>query len=233
VSPGHVLLAAAASAVFGSCLALAAIRIAARWPGPQRFGRRLAHVGVFSGAAAVHLWWGFWGVVTYGLTLSFLLLCSHLLCPGGGPIAALQKTSSPPSLKTEVLVPYAATALGGVTTTLLLGDLAMVGYLVCGWGDPAGAWLGRTAGRRRILPPFRPKVGEEKTVLGSVGVFGVGAAGAFVALLGLGIPAGEALLVGSACAFSGAVAEATAPSESDNFWLPVVPTLVAGWVLGS
>lgn len=227
-----VLLLASGTTLFGVALGAVATVLERLRPSPHRYGRKAIHLGIFSGAALVLLHFGFWAVIFFGSILSVLLALAWLLNPEAGPFAALRRMEGRDALTQDVLIPYAATVIGGFLSALLVGELAAVGYLVCGWGDPAGAWIGRRWGRRALASPFRSQTDGKKSAEGVAGVFGFGALGAVMILWLVGMPIHEALWVGSACGMAGATAEALAPSEQDNLWAQLLPSLTAWAILG-
>ena len=114
----------------------------------------------------------------------------------------------------------------------LVGEFAIVGYLVCGFGDAAGEAVGRKWGRHVYRPPFLNSKAYTRTVEGSLGVFLIGALGAGIALflLGFGLP--ELLLGALVCGALGSVAEGLSGPRTDNFWVQVIPSLAAWWLIG-
>jgi dolichol kinase len=114
---------------------------------------------------------------------------------------------------------------------ILVGDLAVVGYLVCGWGDSAGELAGRNFGRMRYGSPFGRGSGNRRSVEGSAAVFMAGTLGAVVALLMLGTGLKASVVTGLACGLVGAGAEALSSQGADNFWVQLLPSLTAWWLV--
>ncbi len=92
------------------------------------------------------------------------------------------------------------------------------------WG-PDGADLGT-----RFL--FRPGSDHTRSLEGSAAVLVAGTVGGWVALGLLGIPQPLAAGAGLVCGCVAAVAEGLSGHGSDNFWVQVLPALVAAGMVG-
>lgn len=221
-----------ASLSYSLLLASLAYRITARFGSPPGLGRKIFHVGIFTGAAPAQLLMGFWGVVSYGGAVAILVLLAVLR----GEEALLSRVLARPGREKdgrgEVLVPLLATALGGLLGVLLVGRFAIVGYLTCGWGDAAGEMVGRRWGRHRYRVPFSPQGSRQRSLEGSLGVVGVGFLGAWAGLDLLGFPFLSALAAGGAVGLVAGGVEALSPPGSDNLWVQLLPALSAWWLLG-
>jgi len=218
---------ALSSLAYGSVLGFAVGRMTHAAPPLPGLSRKVFHVGVFSAAVPAHVVGGFWGVVIYGFVVSGLVLLALARGPGFGLYHALARDSDGAEARNLVIGPLLATALGGMVAVLLVGDLAVVGYLVCGWGDAAGELVGRRMGKRRYRLPYHPASAPGRTLEGSGAVFLAGTGGAWVALLLLGTSLDQALAGGLLCGLAGSLAEGLSGRGSDNFWTLVVPSLAA------
>jgi dolichol kinase len=194
-------------------------------------GRKVFHIAIFSGAVPAQLTLGFWGVVTYGSVLSLLILLAYWNRSRWGLFGLLSPASREGSSRRSFAVPFFSTVLGGLLGALLVGRFAVIGYLVCGWGDAAGEIVGKGWGRRTFNVPGRTGSTEPRTFEGSLGVWLFGTLGAGMAILLLGYPLPSALGVGILCGGAGAGAEAASGKDTDNFWTQIVPALMAWWVL--
>lgn len=240
VLPGNVIpppvlfgLLGLGTLAFGLILGRFCARIGdAEGSGPW-LGRKTFHTAVFTGAVPAQLLLGFWGVVLYGTVIVLLVASAWRR----GPRASLYRALSRGSEEGEdrgggILAPLGATAAGGLTSLLLVGPFATVGYLVCGWGDPVGEVVGRRWGRHPYrIHPLRSLTGS-RTLEGSMGVFGAGFLGGWAALALLGYPFLVSVGVGAFSALAGAVSEALGGRGSDNFWVQLLPSLAAWWILG-
>ena len=200
--------------------------------GHLSFSRKIFHAAVFTGAVPAQLSLGFWGVVVYGIVFAGFVLLSVGSGNGSPLFDALVRRKDGESARRFVLLPLIATALGGLVSVLLVGDFAVVGYLVCGWGDAAAEPVGARWGRHRYSIPFSSGSGNSRSLEGSAAVLVAGGLGGWVALGLLGIPQPLAAGVGLVCGGAGAVAEGLSGHGSDNFWVQVVPALVAAGMAG-
>jgi phytol kinase len=196
------------------------------------FSRKVFHAAVFTGAVPAQLSLGFWGVVVYGTVLAGFVLLSVGDGVGSTLYDALARPKDGESARRFILLPLIATALGGLVSVLLVGDFAVVGYLVCGWGDAVAEPVGTRWGRHWYSIPFSSGSGHTRSLEGSAAALVAGGVGGWVALGLLGIPQPLAVGVALVCGGAGAIAEGLSGHGSDNFWAQVVPALVAAWLVG-
>jgi len=193
--------------------------------------RKVFHVGIFTGALPAQYFMGFWGVVLYGGTVGGLILLSTMRARRSFLFRVLDRAAGKEG-RAGILVPLVATALGGLLGVLLVGRMAMVGYLVCGWGDAAGEIVGRRWGRHHYGPLLPSWIRSNRSLEGSLGVFLMGSAGGWAALGILGFPPAPAIGVGLVVGGAAALAEGLSRKGTDNFWLQLLPSLLAWWILG-
>ncbi len=221
-----------ASLGFGSALASLVGGLAKADQASRGLGRKVFHAGIFSGAVPAHLLLGFWGVVVYGSVISLIVLVAFWRGPGFPFYDALARPSDGDVSRRFVITPLLSTALGGLLAALLVGSFAVVGYLVCGWGDAAGEPVGERWGRHRYSSPFSSKNQRSRSLEGSLAVFLAGSFGAGLALGLLGFSFSQALGIGLACGAAGAVVEALSGPGTDNLWVQLFPSLLAWRFLG-
>ena len=224
--------------VLGVLTLLLALGLAFMVSGPSRakgpspyLGRKIVHTAIFSGAVPAQLTLGFWGVVTYGSVLSLLILIAYWKRSRSGLFDLLSPPGVEGGSRRPFFVPFSATVFGGLLGTLLVGHFAIIGYLVCGWGDAAGEIIGKGWGRRTFTVPIGTDRATPRTLEGSLGVWLFGALGAGAAILLLGYPLPTAMGVGLLCGGTGAIAEAVSGQNTDNFWTQIVPAFISWWVL--
>jgi phytol kinase len=216
----------------GFAFALAALLDALARRRGLPFSRKVFHAAVFTGAVPAQLALGFWGVVVYGVVMAAFVLLSVRAGAGSTLYDTLARPGDRESTRRFIVLPLVATALGGLVGVLLVGDFAVVGYLVCGWGDAVGEPAGTRWGRHRYSVPFSAIPGHTRSLEGSAAVLVAGGVGGSLALglLGIGLPL--AVEVGLACGAVGAVAEGVSGHGSDNFWVQLLPSLVAAGMVG-
>ncbi len=192
------------------------------------YTRKIFHFCIFTAAMAVHVWWGFPGVNAFSVGV-VLLIGYGLLRGEGNPVyESMARERDVPHRTFYIVVPLATTALGGLVSNLIVGDFALAGYLVTGWGDaigePAGRWLGRHPYRVSTLR----KVPCTRTMEGSVAV---GVASLLAAMLslwwGFDVSLGGAAWRAAVVAPVIALVEAFSPHGSDNFTTMVAAAVLA------
>ncbi|MGD2120401.1 MAG: hypothetical protein PVJ76_01585 [Gemmatimonadota bacterium] len=220
------------SLAFGLSMATVVGGLAKNLGQRRGYPRKVFHLGIFIGAVPALLFGGFWGAVLFGGVISVIVLVALWCGPGLPLFSALARGEEGTDARQSILGPLISTALGGAASVLLVGRFAVVGFLVCGLGDAAGEPVGQAWGRH----PFRGYPWADgaptRTLEGSLAVFGAGTVGAAVALGLLGVSTVEVFGVGLACGATGAVAEGLSGKGSDNFWIQVIPSLMAWWLVG-
>ena len=196
------------------------------------YTRKLHHVLIFTSAVFVHAFGGFWAVCVFGLMVSLVVGLAIIRGPGDGFYEALAREQDGPDRTYYIVIPYFATLIGGMTSSLIFGPLAVMGYLVGGLGDAAGEPAGLRWGRH----PYTISTGGTtvtKTYEGSLAVLGA----SVVALL-IGVAISPQLqfdlrsiialpLIAVVCT----VFEAYSPRGWDNVPMQIVPTALAAILL--
>src|SRR4026208_800371 len=148
--------------------------------------------------------------------------------PKGRQYEAIGREQGGPARTYYIVIPYFATLIGGLTSNILFGPLAVVGYLVGGLGDAAGEPAGTRWGRHYLSTKVT------KTFEGSLAVLTASVIALLIAVaitpeLHLDLRAAITLpLIAVVCT----LIEAVAPRGWDNVPMQVVPTLlVAGLLL--
>lgn len=212
-----------AAAALASWLRARRVRVA--------YTRKVFHFLVFSGAAGVNVLWGLPGTNVYGAVVALLVLSAVWAGDGTSFYEALARDSDRPHRTLFVLVPLVMTAVGGLSSALIAGPYAGVGYLVAGWGDAVGEPVGTRWGRHRYSVPSLGGVPAQRSLEGSAAVFGVGWLAATIALLGAGVGP-VAVWIALACAAVGTVAEALSNHGLDNLTVQVAASVTALLLVG-
>lgn len=224
IAIGALALAAAAAALSGW------LRVAREVRAP--YTRKVFHFIIFTAAAGVHLGWGLPGVLVFGTVVAAVVLYATLRGDGYAFYEALARPTDAPHRTLFILVPLATTALGGLTSNVLFGDLAFVGYLVAGWGDAVGEPVGTRWGRHRYRVPSLAGVPATRSLEGSGAVLGMGVLAALLGLLLGGFDPATATRVAVACGLAGATIEAVSSHGLDNFTVQVASAGVGWWMVG-
>ena len=195
------------------------------------YTRKTFHFLIFGSVVAIERVWGTPIVCLFGGACSLVIFYAVWRGPGHPLYEAMAREKDHPHRSYYILVPYVATLVGGLTSNILFGPAAVVGYLVTGLGDAVGEPVGTALGKH----PYRvPSLGSVKAVRsweGSAAVL-VASAAAIAAAVAISpelhftpwsvltIP-----LVAVVCA----AVEALSPHGWDNATLQLIPSLLA-WV---
>lgn len=212
----YALLAAASAAYLRTARGVAA-----------PYTRKLFHFQIFTAATVVQLVWGLKATVVFGIVVSGLVVYAAWRGDGDPLYEALARPSDRPHRTVFVLVPLVMTAAGGVVSNLWFSGFALVGYLLCGWGDAVGEPVGVRWGKRRYAVPSLFGVAAERSVEGSVAVFLAGSLAAGLALWALGLGPAAAAGAGLVCGATGTAVEAVSHHGTDNFTIQVTTSGVA------
>jgi phytol kinase len=191
------------------------------------YTRKAFHFAILTAAGVAQLAWGRPGTVAFGSVVALAVLHAAWRGRGFPFYEAMARPSDAPRRRLFVLVPLAATAAGGVAANLLFPAHAMVGYLVCGWGDAVGEPVGVRWGRRAYRVPSLAGVPARRTLEGSAAVALAGAGAAAAALWMAGTPLPASLGVGAVVGLVAAGVEAVSHHGTDNFTLQVASAGVA------
>jgi len=198
------------------------------------YTRKLFHVLNFTYAAVVYVIGGTVAVLIFGGLGIGAMLMAMFLKDGNILLEGLAREQDAPHRKLYVIVPFIATAVAGVFDNWLMARFAVVGYLVSGWGDAAGEPVGVRWGKHRYKVRALFGVRCTRSLEGSLGVFAVSWAGAFIALLIAQVAWLPAVPISLAAAGAAALVEAVSSHGLDNLTVQITATAVAyGCALGA
>ncbi|MDE0830949.1 MAG: hypothetical protein OSB03_17285 [Vicinamibacterales bacterium] len=193
------------------------------------YTRKLFHLCVFTSAAVVHTFCGLPGTLVFGVVVALVVLGAVAGGEGNVQYDALARDSDRPRQTLFILVPLAATAVGGLAAAIFAGPYAAVGYLAAGWGDAIGEPVGSRWGKHPYRVPSLVGVPATRTLEGSAAVFVVASVGSTVALSSIG---GAPLWGGILCGAVAALVEAGSNHGLDNFTVQFVPSIAAVLLFG-
>lgn len=194
------------------------------------YTRKLFHALIFLSAVAANAFGGFVAVCVFGVMVSLVVGLAVLRGPNDRLYEALAREQDGPARTYYIVIPYFATLIGGLTSNILFGPLAVVGYLVGGLGDAAGEPAGTRWGRHRYLSRGARVT---KTFEGSIAVLTASVVALLIAVaitpeLHLDLRSAITLpLIAIVCT----LIEAIAPRGWDNVPMQVVPTLLVASLL--
>ena len=194
------------------------------------YTRKLFHFAVFTMASIIQLIWHVPGVMVFGLTMSLFVFYALYRGDGHSWYEAIARPSDSPHRTLFIVVPLITTAFGGFVSNLLFARYAYIGYLVCGWGDAVGEPVGSRWGKHPYRVPSLSGVPAVRTLEGSAAVFLVGSIAAVFGLMAADYSAGQALGIGLACGFAGALVEAISNHGLDNLTTQIAASAVANWL---
>jgi phytol kinase len=231
-NPTIMMLGALVALVWSySCLSLAAY-LKTKLQLRTGYTRKLFHVLIFTTAVFVQAFGGFWAVCVFGFMVALVVGRAVSRGQGDRMYEALAREQDGPDRTYYILVSYLATLIGGMTSNVIFGPLAVVGYLVGGLGDAAGEPAGIRWGRHPYTIPFSSAI-VTKTFEGSLAVL---IASAVALLIGVAISPQlsfdlRSLITVPLIAIICTLVEAFSPRGWDNVAMQVVPTVLAAILL--
>jgi len=182
------------------------------------YTRKIFHFTIFSTAGLMGLFVGFHGVIVFGSWVGiFILIIIHL---GDGNIfyEGMAREQDSPHRSFYIIVPFLSTAIAGMLDNILFGPVALIGYLVAGWGDAVGEPVGVRFGKHKYKVPSRKDVLCYRSVEGSLAVFVTSTFASFLVLsIALEHPIMVSFFSAIVVGFTTAIVEAFSPHGIDNF----------------
>ena len=194
------------------------------------YTRKIFHMAIFS-TAGLMMWVFGYGPVLYLGGIAFLFLI-YTCERGDGFILyeGLAREEDAPDRTYYLIVPFLATAAGGVVSIYFFGPFATVGFFVAGWGDAAGEPVGTRFGRHWATLPYFGKKNFRRSLEGSLGVLVVSfLACAFALTLSMDWSVYRTVLVSVPVAITAMSVEFFSPHGIDNFSVQVFSTMSCYW----
>ena len=135
------------------------------------YTRKVFHFLIFTSAVVVQCLWDtpilclFGGMTTLIIFYAIFRGHGHLL------YEAMARESDAPHRTHYIVVAYIATLIGGLTSNILFGQAAVVGYLVVGLADAIAEPVGTRFGKHTYRVPSFRGVKSTRTLEGSAAVF--------------------------------------------------------------
>jgi phytol kinase len=182
------------------------------------YTRKIFHFTIFSTAGLMGLFLGFPGVIVFGSWAGIFILIIIRLGDGNIFYEGMAREQDSPHRSFYIIVPFLSTAIAGMLDNILFGQLALIGYLVAGWGDAVGEPVGVRFGRHKYRVPSRKKVVCYRSIEGSLAVFLTSTFASFLVLFNvLNEPLAVSAMTASIAGFTTAIVEAFSPHGVDNF----------------
>jgi phytol kinase len=189
------------------------------------YTRKVFHFIVFTSATIIHYFFGLPGTAIFGTaSLAFLITA---IWRGDDSIIyeGIAREQDKPHRSFYLIVPFIATALGGITGNFFFMGYAMVGYLVIGWGDAVGEPFGVRFGKHKYRVFTLTGIKCHRSLEGSAAVF---VASSLAATIVLANPV-HGVIIGLVAA----LLESQSPHGGDNFIVQLGATTAAfllAWV---
>jgi len=195
------------------------------------YTRKVFHFLIFTTVAALEWRLGTPAVCLFGLTCSVAVLSAIWRGPGSLLYEAIARPQDAPHRTRFILVPYFATLVGGLVSSIMFGPVAVAGYLVTGLGDAIGEPAGTMFGAHRYRVRSLSSVPATRSLEGSAAVFVM----SVVALVMAAAVSPHITLAESGIlklltiAAASALVEAVSPHGWDNATMQIIPSALV-WV---
>ena len=193
------------------------------------YTRKTFHILVFMSVAVLNLIGSLPIVCLFG-GMTTLVVAYAIIRGKGNPLyEAMARETDAPYRTYYIIVPYFATLIGGILSNMLVGPIAIVGYLVGGLGDAAGEPIGTRWGKNRYTPPTFSSFKSTRSLEGSFGVFLVSILAIIIAVsftpqLHFSL---KAVVMIPLIATASMLLEAVSPHGWDNATMQIAPSLMA------
>lgn len=215
-----------------ACLSFAGL-VKRRYRFPTGYSRKIFHFLIFGSVAMVQWQAGTSMMCLFGGMTTLVVFYAILRGSGNLLYDAMAREADYPHATRYILVPYLATFIGGVTSNVAFGALAIFGYLVTGLGDAVGEPVGTRFGKHTYRTPSLTSVKSVRSLEGSTAVLVMSlvAVLAGVAMApGLHFELAHVLTIPLLALLCAGV-EAVSPHGWDNLTLQVFPAWFAALML--
>jgi phytol kinase len=216
--PGHWFLYTPLSIIVIILTAYLAGILKLKFHVKTNYTRKIFHFIIFSAAGVIGIFSGLQGVIVFGSVAGIFIMIIINFGIGNLFYEGLAREQDSPHRSFYLIVPFVATAAGGFLNNLLIGQFAIIGYLVAGWGDAAGEPVGVRFGKHKYKVPTVAKVVCYRTYEGSLAIFIVSTTAIVIVMTQvLKIPVLPAVGVGLIAGLITSIVEAISPHGIDNF----------------
>lgn len=192
------------------------------------YSRKIFHFFIFSLAAITGLLGGFRAVQVFGASVGLVVLYAVIKGQKSKLFSAMARPTDAPYEKYYIIIPLLMTALGGITSNILFGKLAVIGYITTGWGDAIGEPAGTRWGRHKYRIPTLTGIKCYRSFEGSLAVFLASFLGCIaVLLLGFSLPASHIFILAFCVSVTAVLIEALTFHSLDNLTIQICSTATA------
>ena len=147
------------------------------------YTRKIFHFIIFTAAGIIGYFSGLQGVIVFGSVAGVFIMIIINLGIGNLFYEGLAREQDSPHRSFYLIVPFIATAAAGLLNNLIIGQFAIIGYLVAGWGDAMGEPVGVRFGKHKYKVPTVVKVDCYRSIEGSLAIFIVSAIAISIVLI--------------------------------------------------
>jgi phytol kinase len=195
------------------------------------YTRKVFHFLIFTMACFVQAWGGIEGTIVFGTVVCCSVMYAILRGNGYAFYEAMARPTDEPHRSLYIFIPMVTTAIGGVIANIFFQPVALVGYLVGGWGDAVGEPIGAKWGKHRYKVPSMMGVPASRSIEGSVAVMIAAFLAALAGLALMGAPMDLAFKAAAAAAVAACLIEAISTHGLDNLTVQIVASAVIFFVI--
>lgn len=193
------------------------------------YTRKTFHILIFTSVVVLSQIGGLPIVCLFGAVTTLVIAYALIRSDGHLLYEAMAREKDAPYKTYYIVVPYFATLIGGIAGNILVGQIAVVGYLVGGLGDAAGEPIGTRWGKHTYTPPTFSSFKSTRSYEGSLGVFLVSC---FAIIISISILPQlhftlKTFVMIPLIGFASMLLEAVSPHGWDNATMQIVPSLMA------
>jgi phytol kinase len=196
------------------------------------YTRKVFHFLIFTSAAILQIAGGTKGlklVILFGVIVACYVLWGVIRGYKSPFYTALARPTDAPKESMYIIVPLVTTALGGFFANVFFPQVAIIGYLVGGWGDAVGEPVGTKWGKHKYKVTSIAGVPATRSIEGSFAVALVGFIVAFIGLMFISVPVPfpKAIYIAFLCGIGGATVEAFSTHGIDNLTIQLAAAAIA------
>lgn len=196
------------------------------------YTRKIFHFLIFTQAGIVGAIGGFSAVQVFGAAITLVVLEAVADSRKSRLFCALARPSDAPHEKFYILVPLLMTALGGMSSNLLFGQYALIGYITTGWGDAIAEPVGTRWGRHPYHVWTPTGIRAQRSYEGSAAVFVASLAGCLILMdCQFNLPMDRLLLTAIITSLTATLVEAVTFHSMDNLTIQISTSGVSFWML--
>jgi phytol kinase len=196
------------------------------------YSRKIFHFIIFTLAAIVGLTAGFQAVQVFGVAISIVVIRAVVQGEKNPLFRAVARPTDAPYEKFYIVIPFLMTAAGGLLSNILFGKLAVVGYVVTGWGDAVGEPAGTRWGKHKYKVPTLTGIQCYRSLEGSFAVFIASLTGSFIVFyFGFHLPVNAGIIAALIVAAIATLVEAITFHSLDNLTLQIAVSGTALFIL--